>query len=117
LQKDFPTGSTIDFELLEQCIQKYGPVPRNVYSAYLGGGTMEFYDDEATQAIIEASKSFTELQGIVRSAPFHGPSAMSHKLVCVWRTNPEIKYTNEDFRRYVACLSPAVLEKRLRLNR
>jgi len=116
LQTAFPTGGAIDFELLKQCIHKYGPVPRNVYAAYLGDGTMGLYDNEASQAIVEASKSFTELEWLIRSAPFHGPSTMSHKLVCMWRANPEIKYTNEDFGQYVACLSPAVLEKLLQAS-
>jgi len=114
LQKAFPTGSTIDTGLLKPCIQKYGPVPRNVYAAYLGDENIKYYDRQTTQAIEKASKSFTELDSVVRSASSQDYSDIPHKLVCSWRAKPEITNTAEDFDCYVASLSPVVLDKILK---
>jgi len=91
----------IDFSLLDKVYYKYGPVPRNVYRAYLRGGAMLNVDEATMDAIYQTSRSFDLLESIVSSTSrFSRYSETSDKVICLWR--------RDTFRAYVVVLSPFV---------
>jgi len=79
------TGSEFDLPLLRQVYYKYGPVPRNVYEAYLLGGTHEIYDQEASEAIADVSRSLDKLKSFLVSSSKERYLEISNKVVCLKR--------------------------------
>ena len=76
----------INHSLLEKACYKYGPVPRNVYRAYVNEKLMKTYDERTLTAI--GSASFAQLEQIARADDKYDDT--SNKLICLRRVEPGV---------------------------
>jgi hypothetical protein len=57
LQPPSVVDGEYNLPLLRKLVYKYGPVPRNVYTAYSRDGAIPFYDQAALETIGQVSQS------------------------------------------------------------
>ncbi|KZP31710.1 hypothetical protein FIBSPDRAFT_925558 [Athelia psychrophila] len=83
LQPNLAVIDRFDHDLLASAFAKYGPIPRNVYSAYRRDGHNETYDQTLNREIENITPDV--LKRLVNSAPVNALIPVSHMMISVQR--------------------------------